>query len=220
MVTFPSIQNMKTHQLLVTITISSLLCNCAGTNLRNMVSTPDAVSVYSRPETDKVTGKLYSEAYTYEVDEPWYVVFAGTGFMRRISLTRTDSAPTKHYLTSSEVTLQKVANEKMPISCDYFKLRTLPGCSTYTPEQQHLTVNSMISHPLRSEYILWGHSSDAPHTPISTQPETITLYANGDTPLNGMQKWSYADRILSLPLMLTPIGAVLMLYEWCIFENN
>lgn len=205
---------MKYPQLLAPISAALFLSSCAFTNFHNMIESPDEVSVYSTPKKESGTGRTYADVYTYEVDEPWYSVFGGTCAVRRISLTRTDAAPSRHYLTQEEQQLHHRRQNNNRWDAD-FRLRwALPIDANFSPEQQHLTVNCITAHPMRSEYLLWGRSEIAPQMTISEPPQNITLRADGDTPLNGEQKWWYVDRICSLPIALTPIGGLLLLYEW------
>ena len=203
------------------ITIISLLLNsCAFTNFDNMWNGPDEVPVLGTPKIEKSTGRQYADVYTYEVDEPWYSVFAGSaGTVRRVVLSRkNDTATTKHYLTTEEQRMQKELHTRdithpSPIF-------SLPGSTKYTPEQHKLTANCIVSRPLHTHYLLWGTREKPQFSSILPPPQTIILHGSGDARLNGKRYMNPVDNICSLPVMFTPIAGILLLYEWRRFDAH
>jgi len=209
---------MKIPQLITSTASCILLSSCAFTNFGNMLSSPDEVPVYSVPKKEQSTGKLYSDIYTYEVDESWYAVFAGSaGAARRIILERTNAPVRKHYFTPNEL---KMLAQKTRNTRNYWLLAPLPESGSFHAETNHLCINCVPSHPLRSEYLLWKipGQNDASSPQFSDPPQTITLHASSDYALNQEKKMHQLDAILSLPLMATPISGILLLYEMCLFN--
>lgn len=209
---------MKIPRLLPLAASCILLSSCAFTNFGNMLNSPDEVPVYSVPKKEQATGKLYSDVYTYEVDESWYAVFAGSaGACRRIILERTNAPARKHYFTPNEL---KMLAQKSRNARNFELLFPLPARGTYHAEKKHLWVNCVPSRPLRSEYLLWKipGQNDATSPQFSDPPQTITLLASSDYALNQEKKMHQMDAILSLPLMATPISGILLLYEMSLLD--